>query len=82
MDSMARLNITYQGHNGDLPNLVDFDLDDRAIRTFATEAVRGGGVPGIPVFADASFEDFRVDRFPAVGNLPNRISLRPKVPFG
>lgn len=77
---MARLNVTYGGQNADLVDLIDKDLDDAAVKALATEAV-AAGLPGIdPVNAD--FADFVVDRFPAKDDLPARVVLRPKTPFG
>lgn len=80
---MAKLNITWAGNNGDLPDQVEADLDDTAVKRIATESVRDGYVPGIPAAA-ADFKDFVVERFRAVPDqgLPNRILLRPKTPFG
>ena len=78
----ARINITYGGNNGDLPDPVSFDATDGDVKAWVTEAVRGGSVPGIPAMPDADFKDFVVDRFAATGDLPNRISIRPKTPFG
>lgn len=78
----ARLNITFSGENGDLPDPVSFDSTDGDIKEWATEAVRNGDVPGIPAAADADFTDFVVDRFGAKEDQPNRIFLRPKTPFG
>ena len=78
----ARLNITYGGDNGDLVDPVFFDAVDGDIRTWATEAVVNGSIPGITANADADFTDFQVDRYPANEEQPNRIFLRPKTPFG
>jgi len=80
---MAKLNITWGGSNGDLPDMVGFDLTDNEVRQIAIESVRDGYVPGIPA-AVADFSDFVVERFRAVPDhgLPNRILLRPKTPFG
>lgn len=78
----ARLNITYAGSNGDLPDTVSFDASDIEVKAWATEAVRAGGVPGIPASPDADFTDYIVDRFPANGDYPNRMMLRPKTAFG
>jgi len=80
---MARLNVTYQGQNGDMPDLVEFDLTDQEIRTMAAEAVSGGGVPGIAAYPNAAFTNFKVDRFPATEEIPyNRLMLRPKTEYG
>jgi hypothetical protein len=79
---MARLNITYQGQNGDLPDMIQYDLDDDNIRAMAAEAVQGGDVPGIGAYPSARFTDFKVDRFPATDEVQhNRLFLRPKTTF-
>ena len=78
---MARLNITWAGQNADLPDMIDKDLSDAEVRTLATEAV-SNGVPGINADANVDFRDFVVDRFPATDDLPARVMIRPKTPFG
>jgi len=78
----ARVNVTWAGQNGDLPDPVAYDAPDTAIRQWITEAVRGGSVPGIDADPRADFSDFVVDRFPASGDRPNRLMIRPKTPFG
>jgi len=82
-DGMAKLNITYDGQQGDLPDAVSFDSTDADLMQGATEAVRAGDVPGIDAHPDADFTDFIVDRYPVCAGVPfNRLSLRPKTPFG
>ena len=81
--SEARVNVTYGGTNGDLPDLVNFDATDGDIKQWVTEAVRSGGVPGIQADGAADFRDFVIDRFAANETRPyNLIQLRPKTPFG
>jgi len=81
--NMARLNITFNGQQGDLTDPVAFDSADSDLKQMATESVRAGDVPGIDAAEEADFTDFVVDRFTARGDLPwNRLSLRPKTPFG
>jgi hypothetical protein len=78
----ARLNITYGGQQGDLPDPVPFDAPDDEVRRWATEAV-SAGIPGINPDPNADFTNFVVDRFPEREDVPyNRLSLRPKTPFG
>jgi hypothetical protein len=78
----ARVNVTYGGHNGDLPDPVSFDATDADVKQWVTEAVRTGGVPGIPS-QEADFADFVVDRFTATEARPYAaMFLRPKTPFG
>jgi hypothetical protein len=82
-ETQARLNITYGGENGELPDPVFYDSSDGDIKQWATEAVRAGGVPGIPADPTASFTDFIVERYDANEEVDyNRIMLRPKTPFG
>ncbi len=79
----ARLNITWGGQNGDLPDPIPFDAPDTTIRELATEAVRTGGIQGIAADQAADFADFVVDRFTATAELGyNRVFVRPKTPFG
>jgi hypothetical protein len=81
--TMAKLNITYKGQQGDLPDPIAYDASDEAVRQAATESVKQGYVPGIEADEGADFTDFVVDRFPAHPDIPyNRLSLRPKTPFG
>lgn len=82
-ENEARVNITWQGQNGDLPDPVSFDATDGDIFQWAAEAVRGGNVPGIDADVNASFQDFVIDRFASTADTPyNRLFLRPKTPFG
>lgn len=81
-EHMARLTITYKGEQGDLPDPVSFDATDGDLKQVATEAVRAG-IPGIDADPGVDFTDFVVDRFAAKNDVPyNRLSLRPKTPFG
>lgn len=81
--NQARVNITYAGQNGDLPDPVSFDATAEQVRAWATEAVRAGGVPGIRADAGADFTDFVVDRFEPTAEVPfSRLMVRPKTPFG
>lgn len=77
---LARLSITYNGLQGDLPDEIQFDLTDDELLRNAKEALFAG-IPGIdPV--DANLTNFRIDRFPSRDGLPNRILIRPETPFG
>lgn len=79
----ARVNITYAGQNGDLPDTVYTQATDNDIRMWATEAVRNGSIPGILQSPSANFGGFVIDRFRATNDRPyNLIQLRPKTPFG
>lgn len=82
-DDEARVNVTYQGQNGELPQPVYFQSSDGDVKGWVTEAVRNGGVPGIRADGNADFRDYVVDRFPPSEARPhNMIMLRPKTAFG
>lgn len=82
-DTEARVNITYGGKNGDLPDPVMFQSTDGDIKTWVTEAIRTGGVPGLDPAPNADFSDFVIDRFAATEVRPyNLLTVRPKTPFG
>ena len=79
----ARVNITYLGENGDLPDPVLFDSPDGDVKGWVTEAIANGGIPGIPAAQNPDFTDFVVDRFSANAERDyNLIQVRPKTPFG
>jgi len=79
----ARVNITWDGQNGDLPDPVLYDATDQEIRGWVEEAVRDGSVPGINADPDIDLKDFVVNRFPANDEIPdNKIIVRPKAPLG
>jgi hypothetical protein len=79
----ARVNITWNGQNGDLPDMVDFDAGDADVKQWVTEAVRTGGVPGVTADERVDLTDFVVDRFSENDARPyNLIQIRPKTPFG
>lgn len=81
-NDMARVNVTYGGQNGDLPDLVAFDAKDADVKTWVAESMLTGGIPGIPA-QQPDLHDFVVDRFTATEARPyNLIQLRPKTPFG
>lgn len=78
----AKVNVTYAGQNGDLPDPVSFDANDGDIKQWLTEAISNGGIPGIPT-VQADLRDFVVDRFTATETRPyNLLQVRPKTPFG
>jgi len=79
----AKLNITYKGQNGDLPDPVNFESTNGDVLGWVAEAVQTGSVPGIDADPQADFRDFVVDRFPADQVRPwNLLQVRPKTPFG
>lgn len=82
-DTEARVNVTFSGSNGDLPDPVMFQSTDADIKAWVTEAVRTGGIPGIAAAPNADFSDFVIDRFTATEARPhNLLAVRPKTPFG
>lgn len=82
-ENEARVNVTFSGRNGDLPDPVSFDASDADIKAWVTEALRTGSIPGIPVAPDADLHDYMIDRFEATEARPYRlIQGRPKTPFG
>ena len=78
----ARLNITINGENGDYPDPVSFETTDGDIKQIATEAIATGYIPGITATDNLNLTDFVIDRFPATNELPPRLMVRPKTPFG
>ena len=79
----ARVNVTYAGQNGELPDPVQYDSTDGDVKGWVSEAVAGGNIPGIPATANPDFSEFVVERYPASDDRPhNLIMLRPKTPFG
>jgi hypothetical protein len=78
----ARLNVTIHGQNGDYPDPVAFDSSDAEIKRIAAEAIHTGYIPGIEADRYVRLDDFVVDRFPATAELPPRLMVRPKTPFG
>jgi hypothetical protein len=79
----ARLNITWDGQNGELPDAVPYDATDGDLKQMATEAVANGDVPGIRAAANVDLTDFVLDRYNATDEIPYaRVFIRPKVPFG
>jgi len=82
-ENAARLNVTWAGQNGELPDPVPFDANDADIKQMVTEALRAGDVPGVTADANANLQDFVVNRYNATAEVPyNRVFIRPKTPFG
>lgn len=79
----ARVNVTIAGFNGDLPDPVNFDSTDGDVKQWIAEALRTGGIPGIPAQPTVDLADFVVDRFTATEIRPFALlQIRPKTPFG
>lgn len=81
---IAKLNVTYKGANGDLPDGVAFDASSEAILEMAEESIRNGNIPGVMADEDVDLDGFEVVRFAADdgSGLGDRIFVRPKTPFG
>ena len=80
-EKMAVLIVNLDGELGECPDLIPYDAPEADIRTWATEAVAGGSIPGIDA-QDVDFTDFVVKRLPSKDGLPDRVQVRPKTPFG
>ena len=82
-ENEARVNVTFGGANGDLPDPVSFDSTDANVKAMVGEALRTGGIPGLQADPDADLSDYVVDRFRANEARPyNLVQMRPKTPFG
>lgn len=83
MNEMARLNVTWQGGNGDLPEAVPYDATDGDVKQMAMEAIRDGHIPGLRA-GEANFTDYVVERFPVEAGVRAApvIFLRAKTEYG
>jgi hypothetical protein len=93
-DHEARVNITFDGQNFDLPDPVlyypggNIRAWEADIRQMAAEAIRTGSVPGVAARRHVDLSNFMVDRFdkpanPGVGQVDhNRVFVRPKTAYG
>lgn len=82
-DDQARVNLTFMGGNGDLPDAVSVDVTDVELKTMLVEALRAGDIPGLPASPAADLSLFKVDRFPPTDVRPYRlIQVRPKTELG
>lgn len=81
--TQARVNVTFAGQNGELPDPVLYDAPEADIKGWVTEALRTGGIPGIPASPNADLKNYVLDRFDANEARPYRLlALRPKTEFG
>lgn len=79
----ARVNVTWGRQNGDLPDPVSVDSTEADVRQMVTEALRGGGIPGLDADPAADLTDYVVQKFDPTAARPyNYITIRPKTPFG
>lgn len=67
------LNITYMGHQAE--SQIPDGASDEAIKGWGLEIIRTGSGT-MPAFPDATIDKFSIERF------PERVLLRPAVPFG
>ena len=78
----AVVTVAYDGKQGELVDPVNFEATSQDVIQMVTEALHTGSVRGIPAYPSADLTDYVVDRFAANEEYPNRLTLRPKVPFG
>lgn len=78
----ARVNVTWNGQNGELPDPVSYDAANGDVLAWAAEAIRGGNIPGIDADGAVNLQDFVVERYNAKDGRDNQIMVRPKTPFG
>lgn len=79
----ARVDVTWSGQRGTLPDPVAFDTTDQNLKVMLTEAIRAGSVPGLRADQAVNLTDFVVDRFPPSDARPwNLLDVRPKTAFG
>lgn len=82
-EDQAKVNVTYGEQNGELPDPVSLDSTEEDIRRMVTEALRGGGIPGLPADPHADISGYVVKKFdPTVARPYNLINVRPKTEFG
>lgn len=82
-DEEARVTVTHNGQTVDLPDLVAYNLPDENIKFMVQEVFRTGGIRGLAADPQVNFDDYVVERCPAIEARPyNLIALRPKVIFG
>ena len=79
----TRVNVTFAGQLGELPDPIPSTASDADIRGWVEEAIRTGGIPGVPADPRADLSAFKVDRFPASSARPwPLVSVRPSTGFG
>jgi hypothetical protein len=80
----AKVNVTYKGQNGDLPDPVNFESTNGDVLGWVAEAIHTGSIPGINADPTANLADFVVDRFASDPQIRpyNLLQIRPKTPFG
>lgn len=82
-ETEARVNVTWSGNNGDMPEPVEFDASEANVRRWVTEAIQNGTIPGIPADPEVDLSNFVIERLAATEVRPfNQVLVRPKVSFG
>jgi len=82
-DTHAVVELTaYRQQHGTCPTPMPLTMTDAEILTALTEMVQAGDLAGIAADPTADLEGYNVDRFPASGEQPNRILVRPEAKFG
>lgn len=78
----ARVLINFLGTATEMPDPVDREATDAAVRAMVTEAIESGSIPGIAA-QQADLRDFVIDRFPPTEERAYALlMMRPKTPFG
>lgn len=83
----ARVNITWNGQNFELPDPVHFEAADGDVKQWAAEAIRAG-FAGVAADPNINLQNHVVDRFPKAANPApgqrdhNLIQIRPKTAYG
>ena len=79
----ARVSVTYEGRTGDLADPVSVDASHDDVRRMAQEALRSGGIRGLPAFPEADLSGFVVDPCEPNEVTPfPRLLVRSKTAFG
>lgn len=74
----ARMDVTWNGLRGELPDPVPFEATELELKGMAWQALAEGRVTGIPADPAVDLEGFVVDR---IEGDELRVSVRPKTPF-
>ena len=79
----AIVSVTWQGAHGALPDSIAAQTPTLEVLMMLEEAIRTGGIPGIPADLRVDLTDYTIDR-PQVagGDSPQRLIARPKTDYG
>jgi hypothetical protein len=82
-EHQAKVEVTWKGQHGDLPDPVSRDATEGDVKAWVSEAIRTGGVDGINADPAVNLQNFVIERFgPAGTRLHHLITVRPKAEFG